>query len=191
MIFDHISRMRRFILSVAFIALGIGMAIGHYAFPVLKTSPPPRSASSSPKATAISSSSIALPRHLGSASPDSAGIRSEISANQIISEIKAALAYPGRQHTYAALAKLADSIDQKNVREVLTFVQTLEEHEKSMLVPLLIGRWAELDPQAAVAYAQNFPAGSFRNWALTSAIGSWAEHDAAAATAWTAQLSPG
>ena len=60
-----------------------------------------------------------------------------------------------------------------------------------MLISLFVGRWAELDPQAAIAYAQTLPAGTARNWAMTSAVGGWAEHDATAATAWVQQLPAG
>ena len=99
--------------------------------------------------------------------------------------------HTGRQRIYTDLNKLSDSIDQHNARAILAFVETLRDNEKSMVLPIVISRWAELDPQAAVAYAQNLPVGSFRNRALTSAISGWAEHDTAAAMAWVDQMPPG
>ena len=49
-----------------------------------------------------------------------------------------------------------------------------------MLISLFVGRWAELDPQAAIAYAQTLPAGTARNWAITSAVGGPWKYDTAA-----------
>ena len=46
---------------------------------------------------------------------------------------------------------IADAIDANNVREVLSFVEGLTKpQEKSMLVSLVVGRWAEFDPQSAI-----------------------------------------
>src|SRR3954452_8830082 len=114
------------------------------------------------------------------------------SADKVIAAIKSALARPGGRHAYATFSKLADSIDETDVRDVLAFVETLPKpQEKSLLTSLLVGRWAELDPQAALAYAQNLPLGSTRTWATTSAVSGWVERDIAAATAWAQQLAPG
>ncbi len=174
------------------LALITGIAIGHYLLPVapLPSPKPPPVSSATPAVTFPTPSITATPR-IAAVAADSLVSSSELSASQVISQIKAALAHSGRQQVYAAITKVTDAISEKNVRDVLAFVQTLPQQDKSMLVPLLVGRWAELDPKAAVAYAESFPAGSFRNWALNSAISGWAERDSAAATTWAQQLPPG
>ena len=114
------------------------------------------------------------------------------SSTDLIAQLKAALGRPGSRRTYATFSKLADSIDAKNVKEVMAFAESLQKpQEKSMLLSLVVGRWAEFDPQAAIAYAQNLPPGTSRNWALTSAVAGWAERDTNAATTWVQQLPPG
>src|SRR5205807_1650516 len=80
---------------------------------------------------------------------------SDNSAADIISRIKAALGRSSNRKTYSTLSKLADSIDQKNVHEILGFIDALQKpQEKSMLLSLVVGRWSEFDPQSAIAYAQ-------------------------------------
>ena len=98
----------------------------------------------------------------GSTAPEPAD-----STENIIAKIKAALAHSSSRHTYATFSKLAEMVDAKNVRELLAFVQTLPKpQEKSMLVSLFVARWAELEPSAALAYAQALPPGTARNsWA--------------------------
>ena len=179
--------MKRFVLPsvVAAIAFCIGMVLGRYALPGTKNS-------SVTKPSVVASAAVVSPVPLArapavaAAEPDhdSEQLPAGASAQAIIAKIKTALLHTGRQRIYTDLNKLSDSIDQHNARAILAFVETLRDNEKSMVLPIVISRWAELDPQAAVAYAQNLPVGSFRNWALTSAISGWAEHDTAAAMAW-------
>src|SRR2546423_14874397 len=90
-------------------------------------------------------------------------------AEEIIAKIKSALSHSGSRHTYATFSKLSETVDPSNLREVLAFVQTLPKpQEKGMLVSLFVARWAELEPAAALAYAEALPSGTARNWALTS-----------------------
>ena len=186
--------MKRFVLPsvVAAIAFCIGMVLGRYALPGTKNS-------SVTKPSVVASAAVVSPVPLArapavaAAEPDhdSEQLSAGASAQAIIAKIKTALLHTGRQRIYTDLNKLSDSIDKHNARAILAFVETLRDNEKSMVLPIVISRWAELDPQAAVAYAQNLPVGSFRNWALTSAISGWAEHDTAAAMAWVDQMPPG
>ncbi|HEY2614736.1 MAG TPA: hypothetical protein VGI42_03440, partial [Chthoniobacterales bacterium] len=185
--------MQRFALPffIALTALLAGIAIGRYTFsPAAGASHraarvPAQSSSIAPNSSAISAPKIAL-------APNDSAPAPIASSDSIISKIKTALLHPGSGHTYATFSKLAESVDATNVRDVLAFVQTLSKpQEKSMLVSLFVGRWAELDPPAAIAYAQTIPPGIGRNWAITGAIGGWAEHDPNAAEAWAQQLPPG
>jgi len=106
------------------------------------------------------------------------------STASLIADLKVAISGSGSRRSYAAFSKISDSVNEKNVREVLGFAEGLpREQDKSMLRSLLVGRWAEFDPKAAVAYAEALPNGASRNSALTSAVGGWAEHDFTAASA--------
>jgi len=113
------------------------------------------------------------------------------STENLIADLKAALSRPGSQRSYAAVSKISESVNQSNIREVVGFAETLpREQDKNVLRSVLLGRWAEFDAQAAVAYAQALP-NRARNSAVSSVIAGWAEHDFAGASAWTQQLSPG
>ncbi|MGZ5503218.1 MAG: hypothetical protein ACXWGY_01030, partial [Chthoniobacterales bacterium] len=187
---------KRFLLpaSIALVALLVGIAIGRQTLsrtPVSAAAPPVAPVTASTPFPARIPLPSQTPATLAQAETTEPEL-SDNSAADIISRMKAALGRPPNRKTYATFSKLADSIDAKNVREVLSFVETLQKpQEKSMLVSLVVGRWSEFDPQGAIAYAQALPVGTSRNWATTSAIAGWAERDTAAATAWTQQLPPG
>jgi hypothetical protein len=187
---------KRFILpiSIAVPALFAGIAIGHYASPAPQITPAQATASTSAeqdRASSNASKPAATPDDMAQSDASDAD-ENQSNSNNIIARMKAALGRPNSRHTYATFSKLADSIDPKNVREVLAFADGLQNpQEKSMLLSLVIGRWAEFDPKAAIAYAQNIPPGTSRNWAITSAVSGWAERDANAASAWAQQLPPG
>jgi hypothetical protein len=78
------------------------------------------------------------------------------------------------------------------VNEVIAFAETVQKpQEKSMLLSLVIGRWAEFDPAGRDRLRAEYSARTSRNWAITSAVSGWAERDSAAATAWRSKLPPG
>ena len=53
------------------------------------------------------------------------------------------------------LSKLDRGVDPKEVRPVISAVQTLpNQTKKMMVVSMLSSRWAEADPNAALGYAQ-------------------------------------
>ena len=96
------------------------------------------------------------------------------------------------RHGYMELSKLIDGLDPKNVRPVIDAVQALpNRRKKKMLVAMLFSRWADADPQAAIAYAQTAGTISERTMMITAAVRSWTEKDANAAQAWVLQLAPG
>ena len=176
--------MQRFVLPVfiAITALLVGIFIGRSTSSSVPGIVSPRQ--NSPVSTETTANSLdpspVSPRNNVAAS-NSTKPEAAASSENIISKIKVALANSGSRHTYATFSKLAEEVDAKNVSEILAFVQTLAKPvEKSMLTSLFVGRWAELEPKAAIAYAQTLPAGTARNWAIASALGGWTEHDVAA-----------
>ena len=90
------------------------------------------------------------------------------------------------------ISKLIDGLDPKKIQPVIEAVQTLaHERKKTMLVSMLFARWAEGDPQAALAFAQTTGTTVERTANVSAAVRSWAEKDGNAAKAWVLQLAPG
>ena len=117
---------------------------------------------------------------------------SETNPVDVVSGLKNALSRSGSHRAYRMLTKLVDSIDANNVQEVLSFAQGLAKpQEKSTLMPMVIGRWAEFNPLEALAFAQNTPAGRERMSAVDSALRSWAENDSHAASSRVEDLQQG
>src|SRR6266446_6263174 len=139
--------MQRFALPIviAITALLIGIGIGRYTSS--------SSDVSRPRSSARSSSEPAKTNPVNPAAVSSTANRPQLQSNaphstdsteNIIAKIKAALGQFNSRHAYATFSKLAETIDETNVREVLAFVQTLPKpQEKSMLVSLFVARWAE------------------------------------------------
>ena len=183
--------MNRFALPVFMVvtALIFGVMIGRYTAPAGKAHVP--------TAVAREAEIPRLPLRAGSVVlPPSAGEKradhSDSEPSDIVAGIKAAMSRVGTRHNYAAFSKLVESVDEKNIAQAISFTESLPKDEKgTMLLSLLVGRWAEFDPQNALNYAQRTPFGPSRNSLLGSAISGWAEHDLTAATAWTQQLPPG
>src|SRR3954447_24664934 len=180
------------IAIIAVLALGSGILIGRYtAAPVVaKSAPTIASAPQLHGAAPISAPAKPVRRTVTEkgAEPDSSPVTSE----NVVTALRNALAHMGSRRTFVEFGKLAELIDAKNVGEVLAFAEGLPKaQDKTMVLSLLLNRWAEFDPKSALAYAENLPAGNARTRAITSALGGWAEHDPAAATAWTLQLPAG
>src|SRR5207248_586774 len=73
----------------------------------------------------------------------------------IIAALRNAMARPSDRHGQLEVSKLIDGIDPKSIRPVIERLQTLpNQREKSVYVAMLIARWAEGEPLAALAYAQ-------------------------------------
>ena len=102
------------------------------------------------------------------------------------------MARPSDRHGYLELSKLIDGIDPKNVRPVIDRFQTLpNQHDKSVYLAMLIARWAEGEPHAALAFAQTTGTVSDRKLTISAAVRAWAEKDATAAQAWVLQMPSG
>ncbi|HEY1582135.1 MAG TPA: hypothetical protein VGF73_03435, partial [Chthoniobacterales bacterium] len=132
------------------------------------------------------------PRDSGSNRAGKPDPSAPLSPAAIVARLKEAMAHPSDRHGYLEASKLIDAIDPKNIRVVIEQFQKLPaQREKSIYLALLISRWAEGDPQAALTYAQTSGSLSERRLAVTSAVRSWAEKDANAARSWAMQLPPG
>src|SRR6476646_5827755 len=113
--------MQRFALpiAIAITALLIGIGIGRFTAPSAKAPlgitpivvAPPAS-TESPKSRTLPSSPKTAPSKTNSSTPSD-------SAENIIAKIKAGLTQFNSRHAYATFSKLAEAIDEKNVRDVL------------------------------------------------------------------------
>ena len=63
--------------------------------------------------------------------------------------------------------------------------------DRDSLLPILVSRWAELDPAAAAAYALALPDLITRGAAARAAMNTWAAHDPDGAMQWISQLPRG
>ncbi|MEY2531739.1 MAG: hypothetical protein QOI96_1824, partial [Verrucomicrobiota bacterium] len=139
-----ITKMRLSILAGFFGALFLGIVIGRYAIPSatishVKTTTPPGLGEGG---TTIIASPILLPQKETRSTIASKNESASSSTEQIIESIKTALAGPSNRRAYAGLSQVAESVDEKNVREVIAFAQNLPiQQDKNTLVALLVGRW--------------------------------------------------
>jgi hypothetical protein len=182
-------------LSIAVTALVLGVVIGRYSVPV------PKRVGQGPVPAAVAGENSfnqpsAVPpfssARKNGAEEEAAPATGDASHQDIVASLKAALSHAGTRQNYAALSKLMEAVDQKNLSEALSFAESLPRDEKStMLLSLLIGKWAEFDPAGAVNYAQRSSLGASRNWLVGSALSTWADQDVKAAAAWAQQLPPG
>ena len=100
-----------------------------------------------------------------------------------------------REKRMALLSEAIQTLDPSQIRETLAEVEAMkgDERFRSQLRNMLLSRWGESDPRAALTYVQglNLDGGSFPFSAVTSVISSWAEKDFTAAKAWVEGLPPG
>jgi len=177
-------------VAAAFLA---GLAIGRYTIPYLQNRSGPvslqiNSLGENSAPVRLIGPAAALPLPLASAQPGSA----PVTAETIISGLKNAMAGPSDRHSYLEATKLIDGIDPKNMRPVINAIQVLpNQREKSIYLSMLVARWAEGEPQAALAYAQTTGPASDRRLMVSAAVRAWAEKDANGANAWVLQLPPG
>ncbi|MEO7167884.1 MAG: hypothetical protein ABI016_12740, partial [Chthoniobacterales bacterium] len=102
------------------------------------------------------------------------------------------MARPSDRRGYREASRLVDGLDPKNVRPVIDALQGMPNlREKSFYLAMLIARWAEGEPQAAVNYAQTTGNAADRKVTVAAAVRAWAEKDATAAQAWAMQMPPG
>jgi hypothetical protein len=92
------------------------------------------------------------------------------------------------------LAEAVQALDPALIKEALAEVEAMkDERFQTRLRNMLLSRWGESDPKAALTYIQglNLDGGSFPFNVVKSVISSWAEKDFTAAKAWVEELPPG
>ena len=173
------------VVWIALVALLAGIAIGRLS--VSTTSVSRTSAVAGGKnSTAPTESS--LPKNASTQSASNAAGTS----GDIYSEIKNVLSANGTSQLYDSFGKFSYLINENNVGDVLAFAEKIPQKEqRDALILLVLGRWAEIDPKAALEFGRNISTASTRGAALSNALSSWAQRDPAAAMAWAQQMPAG
>ncbi|PYI87782.1 MAG: hypothetical protein DME26_05055, partial [Verrucomicrobia bacterium] len=115
-----------------------------------------------------------------------------LSLEEASAGIEAALAENNQPARYEALQKIASAVVMGDIPKALALADAITYRDlRTNFVSILISRWAESDPVAAITYAQRLTKGQEREQAIVSTLNVWAKHDTAAAIAWSQQLSPG
>jgi hypothetical protein len=99
-----------------------------------------------------------------------------------------ALHGPSQHARRHALATLADGLNSAQIQAALQQALKLGSREKQGVLAELMGRWAEIDPAGAAAYAIALTKRSDRASALSAVAGGWAESDPKAVEAWVNSL---
>ena len=108
--------------------------------------------------------------------------------------ITKAKAEKDRAKFMALLSEAVQALDPSQIKEALAEVEAMkDERFQTRLRGMLLSRWGESDPKAALTCIQglNLDGGSFPFNAVKSVISSWAEKDFTAAKAWVEGLPPG
>jgi hypothetical protein len=87
-----------------------------------------------------------------------------------------------------AIAGIADELDASDIREALGALETRSVRDAMKIRLQLLWRWAELEPEAALQYAEALPHGYEAPDAITAVIRSWAAVDAKAAEEGVARM---
>ncbi len=114
---------------------------------------------------------------------------SSLDNKMIMSKVKALLGQSTSMIDISSIAKsyvLIESFSEQDVNDALSELQgSLSNNKNSMLVSLLIGRYAEMNPYGAVDFIENnINASNKRQQYLSSAISAWAKKDPSSAYYW-------
>src|SRR5882762_7244410 len=115
----------RFSIFAALAAFIFGLALGHYAF---RSPESVRVANSQPSPVAVevtSSPGRVTERHATVAPSESSEKSTLASTESLIADLKVAISRSGSRRSYAAFSKISDSVNEKNVREVLGIAEGL------------------------------------------------------------------
>src|SRR5258708_7946060 len=179
-------------LGIAVVAFCLGIGIGRFTSPSKSQTGIARAPISSANQTATQQASEPNIQSSLSVTKNAAGESANSAAGDVYTRIRDALAAPGTGQIYESFGKFSNLIDEKNVRDVLTFAERISKKEqKDALTSLILARWAEFDPKRALEFTQNISDSRSRASALANALSSWAQRDSASAIAWAQQMPGG
>jgi hypothetical protein len=199
-------------LLIAFVALGLGLALAWVLFLRPPAAPPPPGATGAPTATAPVPATFSPVRPAATTPDAAADFRAALDGARALAQPgprarefgrtllewiardpDAALAYvrqlpPGAEHTQGLLLVL-DAIGRTDLDRALTLARELvTTREQRAIYSSLFAQLAAADPASAVARLALVPAGDSRDYALRALADGWNRTDPAAALAWARGL---
>ncbi|MFZ0616143.1 MAG: hypothetical protein WAN16_06800 [Chthoniobacterales bacterium] len=106
--------------------------------------------------------------------------------------IKKAKAELNERKVYMLQHDAVQSLDPSQILDALSEANSMKTSlERQQLRNMLLSRWVERDPKAALAYAQGIGNVTEKSDAIGSVASSWGFQDFAAAKAWVESLPPG
>jgi hypothetical protein len=90
-----------------------------------------------------------------------------------------------------AITGIADDMTVDELRDALQRLGKIHVRERARIRTVLLARWGELDPTAAIRYAASLANLADRSPAVCAVIGHWVGKDPRAAEAWVVALPPG
>jgi hypothetical protein len=163
-------------LAAATIAFGIGFLLGRT--PATFTQP----ASATHTAAPLDAAATAAPK---APTVEADGANAEALSNLL----RAATDRNHRTREHRMIIAI-ESLRAEDIPGALAIAERLNSARRTWVLPLLITRWAEFDPEAAARFALDYPFNSVvvQSGAITSAMTVWARRDPAPAKAWAAGI---
>jgi hypothetical protein len=107
------------------------------------------------------------------------------------SAIFAALREPNELRRIHDLMEAVSEMGIDWISSTLVLAQNLSAQEQESLMPVLVARWAELDPAAAAQFALTLPESVIRSMTMRATFGVWLASSPEEAMAWASSLPPG
>ena len=98
----------------------------------------------------------------------------------------------GANQNFRKIYAIVDGLDTNQFGAAITAcLKSSNWGTKGVAIQDIGARWGRIDPQGALAFAQNLPSASQRNQVIGAILSGWAENDPDAATAWAKQQPDG
>ncbi|MDB6150696.1 MAG: hypothetical protein JWQ44_2144 [Chthoniobacter sp.] len=119
------------------------------------------------------------------------GAHPAIASGNFAERLRALAKTGNRLKRARAIAGIADELDSRQVRDALADLDRRSVRDADEIRLQLLARWAQLEPDAALQYAQALPSGFEAPSAIEAVIRSWAAHNLKAAEAGVARMAEG
>ena len=109
-----------------------------------------------------------------------------------VADLEAAIHSKRSRWDLGKIYQVVDGLDTNQFAQAIAVcLKSTDQMTKYTAVHALAARWGEIDPQAALAYAQTVGNVGERIQVISGIVSGWAENDPSAAIAWAKQLPAG
>jgi hypothetical protein len=108
-----------------------------------------------------------------------------------LSQLHAVMSMSNREQRLRAFSSIVDSLSAQEVQEAIGRLLKLRAPDRDEFLERLYARWAEIDPSAAIASAQELAIYAEREKAVGAVLSGWADRDPKAAEEWVRALPDG